>query len=167
MTTPETPDEAEPLITAADLANFATIAKAKADEMIEDAIGMAELVAPCITKPEFAHRRAAKAILRGAILRWHEAMTGSAKTKAAGIYSQTEDNRPTQPRKAMFFPSELDQLRSLCRTDDDNGGAFSIDMLPTTTIEHAEICSIYFGGGCSCGAILTQGLPLYENTGWA
>lgn len=154
-----------PLLTPADLTPFATIATPKAEQMIEDAIGLAELHAPCIADPEFAHRRAAKAILRGAILRWHEAGTGAIVSQQAMIYGQTVDTR--QPRRAMFLPSEIEQLKKLCRPDDDTGGAFSIDTLPTETIEHAEICSIYFGGGCSCGAILTQGLPLYENTGWA
>lgn len=162
MTEP-TPDLG-PLLTAADLAPFATIDAAKAAAMIEDALGMAEVHAPCIADPEFAHRRAAKAILRGAILRWHEAGSGAAVSKNAGIYGQTVDTR--QPRKAMFFPSEIDALKRLCRSDDDTGGAFAIDTLPTQTVEHAEICSIYFGGDCSCGAILTQGLALYENTGW-
>lgn len=162
MTDP-TPDPA-PLLTPADLTPFANIDATKAAAMIEDALGMAEVVAPCITGEGFAHWRAAKAILRGAILRWHEAGSGAAVTQTGGIYGQTVDTR--QPRKAMFFPSEIDQLQKLCRSD-DAGGAYSIDMLPTATVEHAEICSIYFGGGCSCGAILTQGLPLYENTGWA
>lgn len=155
-----------PLITAADLAPFATIEAGKAAEMIEDALGMAEVHAPCINDPAFAHRRAAKAILRGAILRWNEAGAGAAVTQSGGIYGQTVDTR--QPRKAMFFPSEIDQLRKLCRPDDDTGGAYSIDTLPANAgIVHSEICSIYFGGDCSCGAILTQGLALYENTGWA
>jgi hypothetical protein len=159
-------DDPGPLLTPADLAPFATISELKAKEMIEDALGMAEVHAPCINAPEFAHRRAAKAILRGAILRWHEAGAGAAVTKNAGIYGQTVDTR--QPRKAMFFPSEIDQLRKLCRPDDDNGGAYSVDLLPQQTVEHAEICSIYFGGDCSCGAILTQGLPLWEkDNGWA
>ncbi|OBK56331.1 hypothetical protein A5656_19665 [Mycobacterium gordonae] len=117
-----------PLLTPADLCPFATIASAKAEQMIEDALGMAEVVAPCITKPEFAHRRAAKAILRGAILRWNEAGNGAATTKTAGIYGQTVDTR--QPRKAMFFPSEIEQLQKLCRSDGDAGGAYFVDLLP-------------------------------------
>ena len=162
MTEPN--EDPAPLIAPADLTPFATIDPVKAAAMIEDALGMAEVVAPCITTPEFAHRRAAKAILRGAILRWHEAGAGAAVTKSAGIYGQTVDTR--QPRKAMFYPSEIDALQKLCRSGDDNGGAYSIDLLPQHNVTHAEICSIYFGGDCSCGAILTQGLPLYENTGW-
>ena len=88
------------------------------------------------------------------------------KSQQSMSYSQTIDDR--QPRKVMFFPSEIDALKRLCRTDDDKGGAFSVDLLPTETIQHAETCSVYFGGGCSCGAILTQGLPLWErDNGWA
>lgn len=125
MTTPDP----GPLITPDDLMPFATIPTAKAEHMIEDALGMAEVHAPCINDPEFAHRRAAKAILRGAILRWNEAGAGAAVTKNAGIYGQTVDTR--QPRKAMFFPSEIDALKRLCRSDDDNdGGAFAIDLFP-------------------------------------
>ncbi len=30
----------------------------------------------------------------------------------------------------MFYQAEIDQLKKLCRTDDDGGGAFAIDMLP-------------------------------------
>ncbi|CAM3094433.1 hypothetical protein BST27_03420 [Mycobacterium intermedium] len=125
MTAP-TPDPG-PLLTPADLTPFATITATKAAAMIEDALGMAEVVAPCITAPEFTQRRAAKAILRGAILRWNEAGAGAATTKTAGIYGQTVDTR--QPRKAMFFPSEIDQLQKLCRSDDDAGGAYFVDLI--------------------------------------
>ena len=167
-------DQAElpgPLVlTPADLKNFATIAEAKAKDMIDDAVGTAFIHAPCILADDFApaKRKAAKAIIRGAILRWNEAGTGAIKTQSSLSYAQTVDDR--QPRKVMFFPSELDALRRICRGDDDTGGAFSIDTLPQRTgIVHAEICSIYFGSsGCSCGALLTQGLALYErDQGWA
>lgn len=158
-------DPVEPLIVPADLAEFATISATKAQQMIDDALGLAAVYAPCINEAGFAYRAAAKAIVRGAILRWNEAGAGAAVTKNAGIYGQTVDTR--QPRKALFLPSEVDQLRRLCRTDVDDGGAYSVDLLPTQTIEHAETCSIFFGGGCSCGAILTQGLPLWErDNGW-
>lgn len=118
-------------ITPADLTAFAKVEPAKAQAMCDDAIAMAEVVAPCLAGQDDlddAKARAAKAILRGAILRWHEAGAGAATTKTAGIYGQTVDTR--QPRKAMFFPSEIEQLRKLCRSDDE-GGAFSFSMLPT------------------------------------
>ena len=45
----------------------------------------------------------------------------------------------------------------------DVGGAFAIDTVPTYTGVHADICSLNFGATyCSCGAILTMNLPLYE-----
>lgn len=44
--------------------------------------------------------------------------------------------------------------------------SFAIDTVPRLLGQHADICSIYFGGDCSCGAVLTQNLPLYERTWW-
>lgn len=121
-----------PLLTPADLAPFAKIDAVKAAAMIEDAIATAELHAPCLADPQLdaGKARAAKAILRGAILRWHEAGAGAAVTKQAGIYGQTVDTR--QPRKGMFYPSEIDQLKQLCRPADDDRGAFSFSLLPIT-----------------------------------
>lgn len=162
MTEP-TPDPAAPLIAPADLDNFATIEAGKAADMCEDALGQAEIFAPCIFKEGFAKRRAAKSVLRGAILRWHESGQGAVVTKSAGIYSQTNDTR--QPRKAMFFPAEIDALQKLCRSDDDTGGAFVIDTLPPSAIQHSQTCSLRLGGAsCSCGVGLTgaAGFPLYE-----
>lgn len=128
MTEPNTED-AGPLLTPADLANFATIPTAKAAAMIEDALAMAAVVAPCITADGFAHRAAAKAIVRGAVLRWHEAGSGAVVSQTTMSYGQTIDTR--QPRKGMFFPSEIDALKRLCRpADEDRGAAFSIDTFP-------------------------------------
>jgi hypothetical protein len=125
MTGPNT-DEPTPLIVASDLSAFAIIPKAKADDMIEDALGQAEIFAPCIFEDGFAKQRAAKSILRGAILRWNEAGTGAIVSQQASIYGQAVDTR--QPRRAMFFPSEITALQKLCRSDD--GGAYSIDLFP-------------------------------------
>ncbi|QFG09963.1 head-tail adaptor [Mycobacterium phage Antsirabe] len=166
----QNPDAPGPLtLTPADLRNFVTVTDAKAQDMIDDALGTAFIHAPCIFAEDFpaAKRKAAKAIVRGAIVRWAEAGSGAVTTQSSMSYSQTVDTRT--PRRVMFMPSEVDGLKRLCRPDgEDRGAAFAIDTLPTSTVEHAEICSIYFGGGCSCGAILTQRLPLYERTnGWA
>lgn len=44
-------------------------------------------------------------------------------------------------------------------------GAFSVDTATVTTPLHADICSLNFGATyCSCGAILTLALPLYEQS---
>ncbi|MBF6291807.1 hypothetical protein IU454_08010 [Nocardia farcinica] len=144
-----------------DLDPFATIDSAKAEAMIEDAEAMAIEAAPCITEPSFAKQAAVKAILRAAILRWNDSGSG-ARTSMSGLgYAQTIDT--TNPRKSLFWPSEIEALQKLCKTS-DSGGAFNIDTVPGCgPIVHADICAINFGAQyCSCGAVLTQGLPLYE-----
>lgn len=131
MTEPVEP--AAPLLTPDDLKNFATIAPAKAQEMIDDAIGEAAFHAPCILDPSLdpAKRAFVKSKLRGAVLRWNEAGTGAVVTQSTMSYGQSIDTR--QPRKGMFFSSEIDAFKQLCRPDDDDrGAAFSIDMFPRT-----------------------------------
>jgi hypothetical protein len=144
----------------ADLEPFATIEPSKAQAMIDDALALAAVVAPCILTDTFAHEAAAKAILRGAILRWHEAGTGAIQSQTTGPFSMTVDTK--QVRRGMFWPSEIDDLRRLCTGD--TSGAYAIDTLTTMTgIVHADTCALNFGATyCSCGAVLTQNLPLYE-----
>lgn len=159
----EPTEDPGPLIRPSDLANFAKIDAGKAADMCEDALSQAVYHAPCITQPGFAHRGMVKSILRGAILRWHEAGTGAVQSQTTLSYGQTIDTR--QPRKAMFYPSEIEQLKALCRSDDDSGGAFAIDTLPAAATQHSPVCSLRFGGdACSCGANLTgaAGYPLWE-----
>lgn len=127
------------ILTPADLAPFADIDPAKAEAMIADAEAMATLAAPCITDPTFADdptlQGALVAVLRGAILRWHDAGSGAITQQGAGPFQQTVDTRTT--RKGMFWPSEIAQLRDLCarfgELDDDK--AFMVDMtgIPVTT----------------------------------
>lgn len=122
-------------LTPADLAPFATIDEAKASAMIEDAEAMATLAAPCITDPTFQDDTglvsAVRAVLRGAILRWHDAGAGAVSQQSAGPFQQTLDTR--QVRKGMFWPSEIEQLRDLCKTfaGEHDGGAFEVDTMPT------------------------------------
>lgn len=146
-------------LTVDDLAPFASIEDEKAEAMIADALGMAKLVAPCITDEDFAHPDAAKAVLRGAILRWHEAGSGAYQQQQAGQFSVTMDTR--QARRVMFWPSEIEQLQAMCYS---NSGAYSIDTVDCPTVQHADICTLNFGGlYCSCGAVLTQAAALWEN----
>lgn len=144
-----------------DLEPFATIDVVKAQAMIDDALALAARFAPCILDPTFAYPDAAKAILRGAILRWNEAGSGAMQSQTAGPFSVAMDTR--QVRRGMFWPSEIDQLRELCRGD-DTSGAYAVDTLTSMTgIVHADICALNFGAlYCSCGAVLTASLPLYE-----
>lgn len=126
MTEPNIED-AGPLLTPADLAHFATIPTAKAEAMIEDALNGRGRRAVHHGRRVRAPA-AAKAIVRGATLRWHEAGRGAVVSQTTMSYGQTIDTR--QPRKAMFFPSEIDTLKQLCRPADDDGGAFAIDLFP-------------------------------------
>jgi hypothetical protein len=145
----------------ADLEPFADIPEVKAQAMIEDALALAARVAPCILDAEFEHDTAARAILRGAVLRWHEAGSGALQSEGIGPYNYTTDNRQT--RKGMFWPSEIEQLQELCRTSGP-AGAFTLDTIGTAIEQHADICALRFGADyCSCGAVLTMNLPLYEN----
>jgi hypothetical protein len=114
-------------LTPADLDPFASIDVAKAQAMIDDALAMAATVAPCILTDTFANPAAAKAIVRAAVLRWHEAGNGSTTSETAGPYSVSSST----PRKGMFWPSEVTDLQRLCAK---SGGAFSIDTTPAAAI---------------------------------
>ena len=146
-------------LTPTDLEPFADIPQAKATAMIEDAMALAARVAPCITEDTFTHEAAAKAILRGAVLRWHEAGTGALQARTVGSVSEQMDTRQT--RRGMFWPSEITELERLCA--DSSNDAFAIDTVPTDGIAvHADTCALNFGATyCSCGAVLTNALPLY------
>lgn len=151
-------------LTVHDITLFAEIEEGKAAQMIVDAEAMAVLAAPCLidedTELSETQSAAVKAILRGAIIRWHEAGSGALKQEAVGPYSATYDNR--QVRRGMFWPSEITQLQDICGGRSASG-AFGIDTVGTTT-NHAEICAVNFGAlYCSCGADLTNYMyPLYE-----
>ena len=96
-----------------DLEPFAPgIDRAKARLMIRDTLARAAQVAPCINDPDFPHGDAAKAVIRGAVLRWHAAGTGAVISEGAGPYSRTIDTR--QGPGALFWPSEIAELQALC-----------------------------------------------------
>ncbi|QCB93303.1 hypothetical protein [Cellulomonas shaoxiangyii] len=149
------------LIIPADLVPFAPdIAPAKAAAMIEDAEAMAVLTAPCLVNlpTDDPRRAAAKAILRGAVLRWNEAGTGAVSQEQSGPFGHTLDTR--QPRKAMFWPSEITQLQGLCSSG-EKGHAFAVDTVGSGCA-HLPWCSLAFGATyCSCGVDIA-GEPIYE-----
>ncbi len=161
-----------------DLAPFADIPTDKAEAMIADVEGRAVLVAPCIidliTEPDdetdadraarLAKLAAVKSVLRGAILRWHDAGSGAVTQTQVGPFGQMLDTR--QPRRTMFWPSEIEDLQAVCSGGGDEK-AFSVDTVPTRGFGHAPYCNVMFPGGadngCSCGAVLTAGNgPLWE-----
>ncbi|MEO6627627.1 MAG: hypothetical protein ABIP03_03575 [Aquihabitans sp.] len=146
-------------LTIADLDPFVEIDELKAMAMIDDAIARAALVAPCILEETFTNTPAAVAIIRGAILRWHEAGSGAFQSEQVGPFGVSMDTRTS--RKGMFLPSEIDDLKLLCGTS--GGKAFSVNTAPVCYV-HADICSLNFGAlYCSCGADLTGGYPLWGN----
>lgn len=141
------------LLTNADLAPFATIDDAKATQMIVDAIAMATLAAPCLADPDSltpVQLAQAKAVLRGAVLRWNDSGTGAVSTQAMGPFSVSLDTK--QPRRQMFWPSELTDLQKICKGGDDGGGVFSIDTAADPITFHSVLCG-WSGGTCTCGAI--------------
>lgn len=113
-------------ISVADLQVFAPdIDQGRAEAMIADALAMAALVAPCIEDDDFLFEGAAKAIIRGALLRWNDAGSGARVQVDAGPFSQTT----TEPvRRALFNSNELNDLARLCQSS--SGRAFSVDTLP-------------------------------------
>lgn len=150
-------------ITPADLAAFATIDEAKATIMCADTLARAAVIAPCITSDDFEQADAAKAILRGVILRWNDAGTGAKtqKSETTGPFSNSETVDATGgERRGLFWPSEIAELEKLCAAS--KGGAFTIETAPGLGDGHGETCSLRFGGAsCSCGYDIA-GYPLYE-----
>jgi hypothetical protein len=147
----------------ADLEPFATIEAAKAQAMIDDALALAARIAPCINDEDFLYPAAALAILRSAVLRWNDSGSGAYQSLQVGQVAQSFDNRT--PHKSLFWPSEIEALQELCHGEESLSGAFDVDTVACGVIAHSEVCALYFGADyCSCGAVLTQGFPLYEWT---
>lgn len=112
------------ILSADDLAPFAVIDEAKAQAMVTDALALAARVAPCITSDEFTEVAAARAILRGAVLRWHEAGSGAFQSQTAGPFAVTHDTR--QARRSMFWPSEIAELQALCGSG--QGSVYTVSL---------------------------------------
>lgn len=150
-------------ITTDDLAPFATIEAVTATAMIADALALAKMVAPCLKGSDLDDddAAAAKAIIRGAILRWNEAGAGGSTTNRQEMAGGMQINTAVTPvRKAMFWPAEISDLQKICK---QSSGAYSIDTAPAVTVAHSDICSLNFGAEyCSCGAVLTGYAPLWE-----
>lgn len=123
------------IITPEDLTPFGEIDKEKAKQLIADAEAMAKLVAPCLKEQEFRDDEdlmgAAKAILRGAILRKNDAGTGVVANASAGNFQIGTDTR-SQQSKTFYWPSEIAQLRELCAefNKEREDQAFMVDMVP-------------------------------------
>ncbi|WP_396903043.1 hypothetical protein [Mycolicibacterium sp.] len=154
------------LITPADLAPFAPDLDAgKAQAMIDDAVALAVVAAPCLDSDDLDEKKvaAAKAILRGAVLRWNEAGQGGRTqvTNTALGFQHSESFDNSTPRRSLFWPSEIAQLQKICAT---GGGrsAWSYDTAGGGGLQHADTCAINLGATyCDCGAIYTGAGPLF------
>jgi hypothetical protein len=120
-----------------DLEPFGLMDSIKAQVMIDDALAMARMVAPCLGADALTadQAAAAKAVVRGAVLRWHEAgdagLTQRQQTIGPASIGESFDNR--QNRRGMFWPTEIHQLQAICRTVSGTASprrAFEIDTVP-------------------------------------
>ncbi len=150
-------------LTVDDLLAFASIEEEKAEQMIGDAEALAALAAPCLFDTATAltevQAAAVKAILRGVVLRWHDAGSGALQSQTVGPFGQMLDTR--SPRRGMFWPSEISQLQDICGGT-TTGGAFGIDTTPLGVSAHLPWCSINFAAlYCSCGVDIA-GTPIFE-----
>jgi hypothetical protein len=142
------------LIVVDDLTPFATIDEAKAEAMIEDAVAMATMAAPCLAvvddlSPQ--QRKAAKAVIRGAVLRWNDAGSGAVSAEAAGPFSHTLDTR--QVRRSMFWPSEITDLQDICKGITEKSGAFSVDTAADPQVVRPTFGGWYGGWSGSQGGL--------------
>lgn len=92
---------------------------------IDDALALAERIAPCISHPEFPHGAALKALIRAAI-RYNAGGGGGAVTQiSAGPWQKSVDTRNTTSG-IMFSPAQEKQLRAMCRPRVSEAGAYSV-----------------------------------------
>jgi hypothetical protein len=131
---------------------------AMADTWVNGANARASRVAPCLAATPTPDQLAeAKLVLIGAVTRWAEAGSGAFQSKTIGPMGVTFD---TSNRGGFnLWPSEITQLQDICKNGSESK-AFSIDTVSCGGY-HSLICSVYFGGSCSCGASLA-GQPIYE-----
>lgn len=131
---------------------------AMSEVWVEGANARASRVAPCLAAtdpaPTLDQVAEAKLILLGAVMRWSQAGAGALQSQRqeAGEFS-LETTFDTRQRTGFnLWPSEIKQLQDICKT----GGkpkAFSVDAV-RQQIPHSPVCSVYFGGECSCGAAI-------------
>lgn len=128
---------------------------------VDGANARASRVAPCLASidpaPTEDQLAEARLILVGAVTRWSQAGTGGIQSQTAMAFGVTFDTR--QRSGFNLWPSEINQLQDICK-DGAKAKAFSIDTVNCGTV-HPPICSIYFGGDCSCGAAIA-GEAIYE-----
>lgn len=148
------------IITSADLpADVAS--NAMSAMWVDGANARASRVAPCLAATDPAptgdQLAEAKLVLIGAVTRWSQAGSGAFQSQTAGPFGVTLDTR--QRTGFNLWPSEISQLQDICKNGSESR-AYSVDTV-SCGYYHSPICSLYFGGVCSCGASLA-GQPIYE-----
>ena len=150
------------ILEPSDLAAFADdIPEAKALAMIADATAMANRVAPCLSDEaglNLGQVGAVKAILRRAILRWHDVGSGAVTQVSSGPFQQSMDTSKAAS-KSLFWPSEVTDLQDICREVTNAAEAdrqvFTVNTGGRRAGAHSPLCDLYFGGlDCSCGSSL-------------
>lgn len=136
-------------------------ANAMSETWVNGANARASRVAPCLAgtnpPPTPDQLAEAKLILIGAVIRWSQAGAGAMQSQIMGPFGVTFDTR--QRGGFNLWPSEITQLQDICKNGTESK-AYSVDTVSCSNY-HAQICSIYFGGPCSCGTSLA-GQPIYE-----
>lgn len=120
------------LLTTQDLIPFADIDSEKADAMVEDVLALAIAAVPALAAPTFTNQAAAKAVLRGIVLRWNEAGSASYQAQMA---EPPGSLAPRPARRNSIWDSEIKHLREL--VGQYQGGVYSVslagpDPLPLT-----------------------------------
>lgn len=157
---------AEATLTRESVRRFVTpeeVADDTLDEMIADVVAVARVAAPCLAGDDLSedHARAAVAVMRDAVLRWVDSRSGAVTSVAAGPFAQAVDT--TVRRSGHLQPSEIARLQEICRQHSTarRRQAFTLARLGDSGPRHTLICSVNFGGECSCGAVLSGGEPLW------
>ena len=140
-------------IQPADLAPFAEIDPAKAEAMIADAEAIAVTHAPALatlTMPLPWQSAALLAVLRGAILRWDGAENGDAVTQTSFTVAGMTESQSYQTRRGMFYPSEVEQLKTICKTE-DAGKTFYLDVAGDDGFPPHPAWCRWLGNCAQCG----------------
>ncbi|MGQ3385290.1 hypothetical protein [Glutamicibacter sp. TV12E] len=109
-----------------------TLTTAKAEILIADTVARAYGLVPELAEDLTAlQASASKAILRKAILRWHQTGSGALvqRSESTGAYSVSETVDTKSSDRAIFTQAELKELRGLFVTAKAfKGKAFSVEM---------------------------------------
>ena len=115
-----------PFIEVSDLrSSLPTKSDQELQDWIDDALALAEQIAPCISRPEFPHGAAIKALLRAAIRYNAGGADGAVTQISAGPWQKSVDTRATTSG-IMFSPAQKEQLRAMCRPKISEAAAYSV-----------------------------------------